>query len=42
MNADVMVTDVTSRGEMMTRIINVYDHREVQTSERRVRMQNWH
>jgi hypothetical protein len=35
-----MVTDVKRRGEKMTRNINVYDHREIQTGERGVRMKN--
>jgi hypothetical protein len=39
---DVMVTDLTRRGEKMTRIINVYDQRDVQTGERRGRKLNWH
>jgi hypothetical protein len=41
-NDDVMVTDVKRRGEKMTRIINVYDQRDVQTGERRARKLNWH
>jgi len=41
-NDDVMVTDVRRRGENMTRIINVYDQRDVQTGERRARKLNWH
>jgi len=41
-NDDVMVTDVKRRGENMTRIINVYDQRDVHTGERQVRNLNWH
>jgi macrodomain Ter protein organizer (MatP/YcbG family) len=37
-----MVTDVNRRGETMTRIINVYDQKDVQTGERRARKLNWH
>jgi hypothetical protein len=36
-NDDVMVTDVKSWGQKMTRIINVYDQRDVQTGVRRGR-----
>jgi len=32
-NDDVMVTDVKRRGENMTRIIKVFDQRDVQTGE---------
>jgi hypothetical protein len=39
---DVMVTDIRRRGEKMTRIINGYDQRDVQTGERRARKLNWH
>ena len=41
-NAAVMVTDVKQRGETMTRIINVYNQRDVQTGEGRARKLNWH
>jgi hypothetical protein len=36
-NDDVTVTNVKRKGEKMARIINVYDQRDVQTGERRVR-----
>ena len=41
-NDDVKVTDVKRRRGQMTRIINVYDQRDVQTGERRARKLNWH
>jgi len=41
-NDDVMVTDVTRRGDKIARIINVYDQRDVQTGERRARKLSWH
>jgi len=41
-NDDVMVTDVKRRGEKITWIINVYNQRDVQTGERRVRKLNWY
>jgi len=41
-NDNVIVTNVKRRGEKMTRIINVYDQRDVQTGERRARKLNWH
>jgi hypothetical protein len=41
-NDDVMVTKVKRRGEKMTRIINVYDEREVPTGQRRATMLNCH
>jgi hypothetical protein len=41
-NNVVMVTDVKKTAEKMTRIINVYDQRDVQTGERRVKKINWH
>jgi len=40
-NNDVVVTDVKRRGEKMTRIIHVYDQRDIQTGERPARMRNW-
>jgi len=40
-NNDVMVTDVKRRAEKMTRIINLYDQRDEQSTERRARMLNW-
>jgi hypothetical protein len=39
---DVMVTDVKTRGKKLTRIINVYDQRDVQTREISARKPNWH
>ena len=39
-NDDVMGTDLKRRGEKMTRIINVYNQRDVQTGERRARKLN--
>jgi len=42
MNDDVVVTDVARRGEKMTRIINGYDQRGLQTGERRARKRIWH
>jgi hypothetical protein len=41
-NDDVRCTGVRSRGEKITRIINVYDPRDVQTGERWARKLNWH
>jgi hypothetical protein len=41
-NDNVKVTDVQRRGEKMTRINNVYNQRDFQTGERRVRKLNWH
>jgi len=37
---DIMVTDMKRIGEMITRIINVYDQKDVQTGERRTRKLN--
>jgi len=41
-NDDVMLSDIKRRREMLTRIINVYDQRDIQTGERRARKLNWH
>jgi len=41
-NIDVGVTDVKRRGGKMTRIINVYDQRDIQTGERQARKPKWH
>jgi len=41
-NDNVMVTDVKTRGERMTRIINLYDQRHVQTGVRWARKLTWH
>jgi endonuclease/exonuclease/phosphatase (EEP) superfamily protein YafD len=41
-NDVVMVTDVKRTGEKLTRIINVYNQRDVQTGERRARKIKWH
>jgi hypothetical protein len=40
-NDDVIVTDVKRRGEKMTRVINIYDQRDVRTMERQARKINW-
>jgi endonuclease/exonuclease/phosphatase (EEP) superfamily protein YafD len=40
-NDDVIVTDVKRRGEKMTRVINIYDQRDVRTRERQARKINW-
>ena len=42
MNDKFMVTDVKRRGEKKTRIINVYNQRDVKTGERRAMILNWH
>jgi hypothetical protein len=39
-NDDVIVTDVKRRGEKMTRVINIYDQRDVRTRERQARKIN--
>jgi len=39
-NDNVIVTDVMRRGEKMTRVINIYDQRDVQTRERQARKMN--
>ena len=36
-NDDLIVTDVKRRGVKMTRIINIYDQRDVQTREKQAR-----
>jgi hypothetical protein len=41
-NDDPMVTDVKRRGEMMMRMINVYNQRDIQTGERWARKLIWH
>jgi len=41
-NDDVMETHVNTRGEKMTRIINVDDQGDVHTGERRARKLIWH
>jgi hypothetical protein len=40
-NDDAIVTDVKRRGEMMTRVINIYDQRDVRPMERQARKINW-
>jgi hypothetical protein len=40
-NDDVIVNDVLSRGEMITRIFNIYDQRDTQSGERQARKLNW-
>jgi len=40
-NDNVMVTELKRRGENKTRIINVYDQRDLQTGERRARKLDW-
>jgi len=40
-NNNVSVTDVKRRGEMITRVINIYNQRDVQTRERQARKINW-
>jgi hypothetical protein len=41
MNDDVILTDVQTRGEKMTRVINICDQRDLQTRERQARNINW-
>ena len=41
-NDDIMVTEIERRRKTMTRIIIVYDQRDVQTAESQARKLNWH
>jgi len=36
-NDNVIVTDVNRRGEKMTKVINIYDQRDMRTRERHAR-----
>ena len=40
-NDDVIATDVRRRGEIITRIVNVYDQRDGQSGERPAQQLNW-
>ena len=41
-NDVVIATDVRRRGETITRIVNVYDQKDLQPGERPARKLNWH
>jgi endonuclease/exonuclease/phosphatase (EEP) superfamily protein YafD len=40
-NDNVIVTDVKRRGEKMTKVINIYNQRDVRTRQRQARKINW-
>jgi len=40
-NNDVIVADVKRTGQKMTRVINIYDQRDVRTGETQARNINW-
>jgi hypothetical protein len=40
-NDDVIVTDVRTRGEKVTRIVNIYDQKDMQLGERPARKLRW-